>query len=152
MEYDSKSDTIAHIMQVGEFIHEVIDRLKARTAYHDQSKLVDPEKKIFDEYTPKLKGTTYGSEEYKQYLTEMNVALKHHYENNRHHPEHFKDGVNEMTLVDLIEMLCDWKAATLRHADGSMIKSLVINRKRFGISDQLQSVLDHTVSEFGWRD
>jgi hypothetical protein len=37
----------------------------------------------------------------------MAPALKHHYENNRHHPEHFKNNIDDMNLIDLIEMLCD---------------------------------------------
>ena len=37
-----------------------------------------------------------------------------------------------MTLLDMLEMLCDWRAASLRHADGDIYQSLVINRARFG--------------------
>jgi hypothetical protein len=48
-------------------------------------------------------------------------------------------------------MLCDWKAAGERHADGSITKSLEINKKRFGISDQLASILDNTRKELGWE-
>ena len=44
-------------------------------------------------------------------------------------------GVNDMTLVDLVEMLADWKAATERHDDGDLAKSLEIQRERFGLSD-----------------
>jgi hypothetical protein len=59
----------------------------------------------------------------------MGDGLKHHYSHNRHHPEFFgEDGVDGMTLVDLIEMLADWKAATERHDDGDLAKSLEIHR------------------------
>ena len=50
-----------------------------------------------------------------------------------------------MTLVDLLEMICDWKAATMRHIDGDIYKSLVDNKKRFGISDDLYEILLNTV-------
>ncbi len=59
-------------------------------------------------------------------------------------------GINGMSLLDLIEMLCDWKAAGERHADGSMERSLTINRERFKISPQLQSILENTAREMGW--
>lgn len=36
-------------------------------------------------------------------------AIRHHVTTNRHHPE-FHDDPNEMTDVDLIEMVCDWTA------------------------------------------
>jgi len=80
----------------------------------------------------------------------MQVALDHHYANNRHHPEYFDNGVNGMTLVDLIEMLADWKAAGERHADGSLDRSLIIQKERFDISDQLNDILTNTAREIGW--
>lgn len=61
-------------------------------------------------------------------------------------------GVAGMSLLDLIEMLCDWKAATERHNDGSIARSLKINRERFNISDQLQSILENTARELNWID
>lgn len=112
----------------------------------------DPELEIFDEYTPKLKNSTYGSEEYMGFLTEMTVALDHHYSNNRHHPEYFENGVDGMTLIDLVEMLADWKAATERHADGDLNKSFEFQQKRFNLSDQLVSILRNTAKEAGWLE
>jgi hypothetical protein len=145
MNYDSKQDTLDHINMVQALLKPVIAALTLRQLAHDITKLYNPEKAIFDEYTPKLKGTTYGSDEYKGYLAEMKVALDHHYGANRHHPEHFPDGIKGMTLVDLIEMICDWKAATLRHADGDIMRSLEVNQSRFGYSDELKQILKNTV-------
>lgn len=107
-------------------------------------------KRVMAEYTPKLKASTYGSDEYKGFLEGMGEGLRHHYEANRHHPEHFPNGVNDMTLVDLMEMLADWKAATERHADGDVARSLRVQKERFGISDQLAQVLHNTVEHLGW--
>jgi hypothetical protein len=112
---------------------------------HDASKLEPPEKELFDKFTPKLKDTTYGSDEYKGYLAELQVALDHHYAANRHHPEHFEGGINDMTLMDVVEMLMDWWAATERHADGDIYKSLEHNRERFNIDPQLASILKNTI-------
>jgi hypothetical protein len=111
---------------------------------HDQSKLEEPEVEIFDEFTPKLRESTYGSDEYKGYLGQMQVALRHHYAANRHHPEHHDDGIQGMHLIDLLEMMCDWKAATLRHADGDLIESIEKNQERFGYSDELKAILVNT--------
>ena len=90
---DSTEETIRHIVRVKEFMNMVAMELARRGAEHDRSKLNEPEKSIFDEMTPKLKTSTYGSEEYKGFLREMKVALDHHYENNRHHPEHSEKGI-----------------------------------------------------------
>ena len=150
MKYDSTEDTKEHIENVRKFLHRVIAELCVRVTHHDDSKLQEPEKSMYDAYTPKLRAMTYGSDEYKQCLKEMGVALKHHYENNSHHPEHYPNGINGMSLLDVIEMLADWKAAGLRHADGSVQQSLKVNKERFGISGQLAEILQNTVKELGW--
>jgi len=181
MNYDSTNDTFAHVKRVQDILGEVSRRLVQRGACHDASKLADPEKAVFDRVTPRLRGLTYGSEEYKASLAEMGEALKHHYAINRHHPEHFTPvecivcftnvkafvngvcpqclntttgsplpTVNEMNLLDLVEMLCDWKAATERHADGDMGKSLEHNANRFSIDPQLAGILKNTAKEMGW--
>ena len=56
-----------------------------------------------------------------------------------------------MNLIDVIEMLCDWKAATMRHADGDIKKSIEINQKRFGYSDELKAILLNTIEFMHWQ-
>jgi hypothetical protein len=146
--YDSREDTLNHIFQVHRFIWILISELQHKASYHDHSKLEEPEKPIFDQYTPRLKNTTYGSDEYKGYLNEMRKALDHHYKNNRHHPEHFSNGIRGMTLVDICEMLSDWTAATLRHDDGDIYESIKLNQTRFGYSDELMQIFINTVKEY----
>ena len=148
--YDSTKDTIDHIEKVMELLEKVVINLEGRSARHDASKLEEPEKSMYDEFTPKLRGSTYGSDEYKGFLQDMGTALKHHYENNSHHPEHYKNGINGMSLLDVIEMLVDWKAAGMRHANGNIQDSLKINKERFGFSDQLAEILENTVKELKW--
>jgi hypothetical protein len=58
--------------------------------------------------------------------------------------------LNGMSLLDVLEMLADWKAAGMRHKDGNLAESLEINHARFKISDQLQSILINTAQELGW--
>lgn len=145
MTYDSSLDTLKHIGTVRKYMQKIRDELQERAVHHDASKLEDPELEIFNIYTPKLKGTTYGSDEYKTYLKEMKVALDHHYANNRHHPEHYPGGIGEMSLVDLVEMICDWIAATERHNDGDIRKSIEMNQERFGYSDELKQILYNTL-------
>lgn len=144
---DSMPKTLEHITNVQSKIRIIIYELVERSAGHDKSKLEEPKKSIFDIYTPKLKNTTYRSEEYKQYLKEMGKALDHHYENNRHHPEHFSNGINQMNLVDIVEMFCDWLAATERHSDGDIITSIEKNRERFGYNDDLKNILLNTARD-----
>ncbi len=143
--YDSRDATRRHIYRVGKLLAICNKNLFNKSCEHDKSKLEFPEKEIFDIYTPKLKGVTYGSDEYKKYMSEMKVAIDHHNENNSHHPEHFEDGISGMTLMDLTELICDWKAASERHDDGDVYRSIEINQKRFGYSDELKAILKNTL-------
>ncbi len=129
-------DTFRHIERVRNLLNSCVVELLRRAELHDQSKLVSPEVEYFAEYTPKLAECTYGSDQYKGYLESIKPALDHHYANNRHHPEHHKEGVNDMNLIDVLEMLCDWKAASERHNNGNIRKSIEINANRFGLSPQ----------------
>ena len=56
-----------------------------------------------------------------------------------------ESSVNGMNLIDLVEMFCDWKAATERHHDGNIRKSIDTNQERFGISHQLARAFQNTV-------
>ncbi len=150
MNYDSKPDTLLHIKRVNQLLGEAACELIRRANVHDNSKLESPEKELFDEYTPKLKNCTYGSDEYKEFLVGLKVALDHHYSKNSHHPEHYQNGINGFDLFDLIEMFFDWKAATERHTDGDIMKSIEINKERFNMSDQLCDILRNTAIRLGY--
>lgn len=136
--------TFRHIERVRNLINVCVRELLGRGEKHDQSKLETPEVELFSEYTDSLAQTTYGSPEYKEFLEKIKPALEHHYANNRHHPEHFKNGIADMNLIDILEMLCDWKASSERHNDGNIRKSIEINAKRFNISPQLTQILENT--------
>lgn len=149
--FDSRVDTWNHIHRVRSLIDHAVLKLIRRGQQHDQTKLASPEREAFDLATPKLRDTQYGSAAYRQTLSEMEGALAHHYEHNSHHPEHFQNGIKGMSLLDLVEMMCDWKAAGERHADGGdIMRSIEMNASRFGISTQLRTILENTAQEMGW--
>lgn len=147
---DSRPETYKHKSHVQKFLNRAIKELLHRGEVHDQSKLESPEVEIFDQYTPLLSGSTYGSDEYKKFLAEMKPALTHHYaqDQNSHHPEHFPNGIRGMNLVDLLEMLADWKSSTLRHNNGNIKFSIDANQNRFGFSDELRQILLNTLEIF----
>jgi uncharacterized protein DUF5662 len=150
MTYDSTQDTLNHIDKVRWRIEEIRMELDRRGVNHDASKLIDPEKSGFDVLTRKLAELTYGSDEYRQALAENKPTIDHHYAVNSHHPEHWPNGIAGMSLLDVVEMLCDWKAASERTKQGSIAASLVHNKQRFGIDGQLAAILENTVNELGW--
>lgn len=151
-QHDSLPDTKAHIERVQTLIQSAISNLAQRATVHDLSKLVEPEKSAFDRLKAlSLSGMAYGSEEYRSCLRKEKPAIEHHYAHNSHHPEFYPNGIDGMSLFDVLEMLLDWKAATERMKDGGDIrKSLEINRDRFKLSPQLESILANTIKEMGW--
>jgi hypothetical protein len=151
MAYDSREDTDKHIAEVRYRIGEVQHDLSKRMMAHDASKKESPELEIFDEFTPKLNASTYGSDEYKGFLVGMGKGLEHHYKHNDHHPEHFPGGIEDMNLLQLMEMLCDWKAATMRMADGGDLRaSINQNAERFGYGNKMKKILLNTSEYMGW--
>lgn len=148
--YDSAPDTLDHIAKVQDYLYVAMKKLSRRSLTHDQSKLKPPEKDAFDVLTSRLKGLTYGSDEYRACLKELKPALDHHYAANSHHPEHYPNGVDGMSLFDVVEMLMDWKAASERHANGDIWQSIEHNVGRFGLSDQIAAILRNTAKEMGW--
>lgn len=115
--------TYKHIQKVEFYLHKIIRHLIKRAESHDRSKLEEPEASMFALCELKLKDLEYGSAEYQESLEELKPALDHHYANNRHHPEHFKNSIEDMNLLDVLEMFCDWKASSERQNGGNLRKS-----------------------------
>ena len=143
--YDCTDDVSNHKALVLRRMWILAQEIERRAVAHDDSKLLLPEKELFDKWTPELKHRTFGSEYYKQALDAMGEGVQHHYQMNRHHPEHFADGVDDMTLVDIIEMLCDWSAAA---ATKGLPVDLAHAQERFKLSPQLSRILQNTLDEY----
>ena len=142
--FECRCETQKHIEKVRKYIRFITDKLTIRGVNHDAVKLDTPEVEVFAEYTDILKNLEYNSPEYKENLNKLSVALDHHYANCRHHPEHFQNGINDMNLVDIVEMLCDWKAASERQHNGNLLTSIEQNASRFKMTDQLKQILLNT--------
>lgn len=145
---DHDSETLKHVNCVRENLWTLIKELDKRAQVHDASKFEEPERSVFAENTPKLAKTEYGTPEYTELLKEVKVAIDHHYAKNTHHPEHWPKGIEDMDLLDLVEMLSDWAAATKRNKNGNIHKSIEINQTRFGISEQLSKIFTNTVNRY----
>jgi hypothetical protein len=137
-------DTWKHIHRVQYYLNGFAIDLIERGHKHDQSKLNQPEVKYFAELTHELAGLTYNSDEYKAALKKLEPALNHHYANNSHHPQFWKNGIDDMTLLDIVEMFFDWKAASERHDNGNINKSIEVNADRFKMSPQLVKIFENT--------
>lgn len=147
--YDSTEATMRHIGIVKNVVRRLTSEIMVRGERHDESKLQEPEKSQLDYYIPLLKKVAFGSPEYDKLNNERkkDVGLVHHFEVNRHHPEHFKNGIKDMTLVDIIEMFCDWYASSTR-SDTGFIDGIKYNAKRFHMSDDLRQIFENTFKDY----
>lgn len=149
--HPSHPQTIAHIRRVQHYLNHVINEFEGRRDTHDDSKLVSPEVEFFDKVFNVRSIHPYNSPEYKAVLAEIVPALEHHYAHNDHHPQFYGErGIHGMGLVQLLEMLVDWKAAG-EQDNGCVFRSIEINAtRRFKYSDELKNILVNTAKWFGW--
>jgi hypothetical protein len=146
---DFAEQTRAHIGQVAARLDAVCRELRARGEVHDQSKFGEEERPWYEAVIPRLKGLKWGTLQYAEAIQALGPALGHHYAHNRHHPEHYENGARGMDLIDLIEMYCDWSAATLRNETGDLRRSIEINCKKYGMEGPLRDILLNTFARHG---
>lgn len=98
-----------HQKKVKKRIDLIVEELNRRAATHDLSKLQEPEFSAWCEMD-KEPHYAYDDPKYMEKKKRWEWLFEEHYRNskNRHHPEHWSGFYNDMDLVDLIEMLCDW--------------------------------------------
>lgn len=128
-------DTAKHIDNVIRYMRSIINHLADRANEHDESLLIEPEASEFS----KIGGVNslFNTKHVPQYI------LDHHYRNNTHHIEHYNEGIVGMDLLDIIEMLCDWKDLSKRH-DVDLIDYIKSNQAEYQYSDEMCSVLCNT--------
>jgi hypothetical protein len=146
MPSDFLVDLIDHKRRVGLYLQKVANALFGRAVVHDNSKFSPEEFEPYEEAFPGLQKYAYGTEEFKAELRKIKPAINHHYENNDHHPEYFEAGISQMDLIQLIEMVCDWIAASER-SQKNIFEGLEMNKERFKINDQLYCIIKNTVVE-----
>jgi len=146
---DQERDTLEHITKVAQYLGLCAIRLLERAEDHDASKWEEPELSGYAGLTEALKGLEYGTPEHRAAFASFKPIVQHHYENNSHHPEHWPGGVNDMSLLDVLEMFADWKAANER-GNADFARAIEVSVNRFDIDDQLAAILENTAMELGW--
>lgn len=125
-----------------------------RAYRHDESKLGEIEFPHYANTIEEFENCPFGTIEHSQAKEKLGIALEHHYKNNRHHPEHFSNGIEDMNLIDVLEMICDWKAATQNYPSsiGNISNSVEILSEKYKISPQLKLIIYNTLRDFKMID
>lgn len=66
---------------------------------------------------------------------EQRKIIESHWKKNRHHPEHFSD-YHEMTEIDIMEMVVDWKARSCQFGTDFMKFVNTVPQSRFGFDNE----------------
>ena len=135
-----------HITIVQKYLTRLSNRLAERAIEHDLSKLSKDELAGFVEVNQIARLHPYGSPEHKASLS-GNKTIDLHFSRNSHHPEYWPNGIDDMSLLDLIELVVDWKAASLTYGQTSLQDSLAIQQKRFNLDDKMMWLISLIVEE-----
>lgn len=136
-----------HLTELRRGIQRITQELDRRALAHDLSKFGGDEFSGFARINKAAREHPYGSEEYRAGLRQEKPTIDLHYRRNSHHPEHHEvGGVNPaiprygevqpraaaMGFLDLIEMVCDWRAAYLGYgSQGTWEENIVRQRERY---------------------
>ena len=104
-------DRVRRCLSVLAAVTEYADELNERANVHDASKF-SPEERIPYIWLTEFHRCRRSGEpfEYPDGMEDqVRAAIDHHMSTNRHHPDFHADP-NDMSDVDLIEMVCDWTA------------------------------------------
>lgn len=142
-----------HVERVQGYLADIRHALRQRGMEHDASKFREPEFSAYAAGLPALRSCEYDSPEYNRLREEMAPTMDHHYAANRHHPEHWNaphHGLAGMSLIDICEMMADWKAAS-GGKNGEGFEGVLEKQKmRFGILEPLYSILVNTAKDLEW--
>jgi hypothetical protein len=141
---DTETYIRSHIERVRKKLNVLIDVLMKRAIRHDKSKLEEPEFSLWKKMDMEPR-YPYGSEEYKEKVKRYSNLFNMHYETNPHHPEYFPNGIQDMTLVDLMEMMCDWISYKDNIRVTEAVEIVEKQSNRFGYSDEIKNLLTNTL-------
>ena len=150
VEFEVLTDILRHISEVAENLEDIIHDLRKRGISHDRTKLEELEFDSFVKTQPKFKKVNYGSKEYQECVEAIKPAIEHHYQSNRHHTGFHKNGFADMNLLDILEMLADWKAASRRNPDLSFKESLPKAFEKYNIPENMQKHIIATLEYLRW--
>lgn len=148
----SVKETVEHIKEVQIAMEMIVTDLTARSIDHDKSKFDPIEKGPLDAVALLILSegrAPYGTDEYKRRTEMLRPMLDHHYAVNDHHPEHYENGIAGMSLMSLVEMFADWRAANIQRDNGAPM-NLSFSIERLKIEPQLAEILRNTARQLGW--
>jgi hypothetical protein len=132
-----------HVSHVRDSLARIRHELELRGIRHDRSKYSSEEFPGFARINATARRHPYGSDEYKASLAAERPTVERHTRENSHHPEAHDERwrwpervsiirYEQMPWLDIIEMVCDWRAAWEAYGkQGTWEGNIVKQRERF---------------------
>lgn len=144
-----EADVWKHRHLVAELMVKASIILLGAGVVHDASKLTDKERPYYEKPVWALNhsGVEYGSPEYKRLTAQMGQGWEHHKAANAHHPEFYgqePEALSMMNMFEMIEMLCDWIAASKRKGNDPA-QAMKFLKEKYPVSEQLEKILLNTL-------
>lgn len=136
---------LKHKLLVFWYIIKFCRVLIIRGLKHDNSKFSKEEFEYVYLLSKNDKTIKFGTQEYYDLVDSIGPAKRAHFIRNRHHVE-FHNSIKDMNLIDLIECLADWLAATKRKS-GDIYNSIDINKEKYKIGEKTKNRLISTIKE-----
>lgn len=124
---DYMTETNMHKRDVFNNIKAIAERAMEVAQFHDESKYSGEELPLLATKTPE----------------DHDKAMEHHYKVNRHHPEHFQNGINGMCVVDLMEMYSDW-LSDAEEEGADFLQVLEEKQRKYQFSNDLKNIFHNT--------
>jgi hypothetical protein len=142
-------ETNNHRDRVKFLLELAASELRYRGIVHDESKLSGVELECLQalkEHEAIHGRAVFGTTQY-DYIKNTLLApmLESHYSKNSHHPEHYANGVDGMSLFDVIEMYFDWQAAAERSGHALDLEA---GFAKYSFSPQLANIFRNTQAHF----
>lgn len=131
---------LQHTAYLRSTLGKVAALMQDRAEVHDLSKLSTDEFEGFARINRVAREQKFGSPEYAESMQREKATIDLHFSRNRHHAErprliaeaaeserglpddatyHYAVAASAMTWLDIVEMVCDWRAAQLGYGDNS---------------------------------
>ena len=141
---DTVDSIIKHKKSVKRRLLYIADKIRERAEAHDNSKLNYPELGWLVAMDKEGRAP-YGSEEYFEKQKRWECFFKHHYSENTHHPDHYDEGTKGMSVVDIVEMMCDVISYLDEIPQEKVFEVISEQAERFGFSSELKAILTNTL-------
>lgn len=140
----TKEYIISHKRAVQRWMQKFGIILLKRGEEHDNSKLEEPEFSGWCKMDEEPR-YPYGSYEYNEKIKRFHPLFVEHWKKNRHHPEYFNYNFEDMDLIDMVEMLCDWLSYRdcITYSEASKLVSTQCDRYNF--SDDVKELILNTL-------